>query len=552
MAVAIDVEITGNGTFAGAKSSIDNYRVTEDSTPTEASDSSGGTGQISFDAIEDPSRFGTVLLLNDTVTLTDGDRGTTQGTINSASSNDGLVSITADSRLGRLVVEKTAAPAHDIFPNVMRYYLGLAGLTTNVAIDASFNSITVNAPGWSGDLWTKIKELCVTYGAEISLLRTAVAVRPIRQLRALEFNNAKESWTISNRDMARFVEVNYYNSVWRSGAMIYPKGGWDESIPVYTVDPGEALFVNIPIDVSVESVIQPGFYTNVAKNYIGPGTSAYTALGNDGAMIPQVDWTRDGGNLTVARGEDGKSIDVAIYAPRVGTPSAAFGPFRIGQQDINGNVYSTLRIMGVGLHYNKQTVTVPTGADEAITSRDIGVTVDNLFVATESQARSLALDVASRWASPSRKLNITKSAVNRPGDITQSFDYATIGEFDTYAVANGQSTFALFDTAWSGKTFGQFDDFWYQRVQNNFDFQVFGNAVGARVAYRRAMWRIRSIDISAGEISYTAEEDTTVGDFDASAAGMTIGQFDTSYAGLTFADFALIPLPVVLPQYDRF
>ncbi len=548
--MAIDIEVVGNGFYAGAKSSIESYSVVEDSTPAEASDSSGGTGQIKFKVIDDPARFGSTLLLNDTVKLTDGDRGYTTGTISDVRSNNGVLDVTADSRLGRLVVQKTAVPVHASFPTVIRYYLSLAGIATEtVAVDAAFNSITVNAPGWSGDLYTKVKELLVTYGAEMSLLRGNVAVRPIRQRRALEINNSSESWSFSNRDVAKQVEVNYYNSVYRTNAVVYPKNGWDEDMPIYTVDAGERRVVNIPVGVALESLVQPDMYGSVPRSYMGP-SSSFAAVGADGDPISVAAWQTGGGSLEVAIGANGTSIDLTIIAPGVGSVAAANAPFRIGSQDVFG-FYSSLRVIGTGVHFDVKSILVPTGADDSVTSRDIGVTVDNMFISTEAQARSLALDVASRWASPQRTLTITKSAINRPGETGESYDFATFGQFDSYAASNGIATFAQFDTAWSGDSFGDFDNYWYELVQDQFDYQVFGNAAGSRVAWRRAMYRIRTVEIGPDEVSYTAEEDTTIGDFDASAAGMTIGQFDTSYFGLTFADFALAPLPNVLPELDR-
>lgn len=546
--MAVEIEVTGNGVYAGAKSAIEAYSVSEESGPIEASDSSGGVGQVKFNAVEDPSRFGSVLLINDQVTLNDGDRGTTVGVISDVAGNNGFLDVTGTSLLGRLVIDKKAPPVHDTFPNVIRYYLSLGGIADNVAVDASFNGITVNARAWEGDLWTKIKELCVTYGAEITLLRGAPTIRPVRQRRALEINNASESWTVSNRNVSRYVEVNYYNSQYKVNSIVYPKNGWTEDLPIYTVNAGDFLQVNIPIDVSVESITQPDHYDTVPRGYMGPA-SAYSTVGADGEVLPQGFWKSSGGSVTAAIGADGKSIDVTIIAPDIGTTAALYSPFRIASKDAaTGEFFSTLRIIGTGVHFDKKSVVVPTGADETLTSEDVGVTVDNYFISSESQARSLAIDVAAKWARPNRTLKVTKASINKPGETQTSYDYATFTQFSAYA---GTASFADFNAAWANKTFADFNNYWYQGVQNSFDYQVFGNAAGSRVAWRRAMFRIRSVDIGPAEVSYTAEEDTTVGDFNASASGMTIGNFNTSYAGLKFADFALVPLPNVLPELDR-
>jgi hypothetical protein len=537
MDMAVEVAIVGNGQYAGAKSNISAYTVSEESTPIEASDTTGGTGQITFTAIDDPSRFGSVLLLNDTVKLTDGDRGDTEGKINTITSNDRILNVTADSRLGRLVVDKVADPVNGTFSTAINYYLGLAGITTGIAIDTTLTSIPVVVPGWTGDLWTKIKELCVSVGAEISLVKGNVVLRPVRSRKALELNNVSESWTVANTELAKQVEVYYYNSQYKTNQLVYPKDGWNQDVTVYTVDAGQTLTVNIPVDVSIVSLQQPVIQNSVARTYTGP-SSVYAVAGNDGLPIAPAQWTSGGGSLTVAIGADKKSIDVTIVG--ASGPVARYAPYRIAMSAGPSDYYSSLRIVGTGMHYTQKSIIVPTGADTSATARDVGVTVDNIFVRTYAQAQDIALDVASKWASPQRTINITKVNINKPNETGQSFDYATIAQFDT---ENAGRTFAQFDAIWSGQTFAQHDAFWYAKVQNDFNFQVFGNANGARIHWRRAYFRIRSASITESQVTYTAEADTTVGDFDANAGSMTFAQFDTSFAGLTFEDFALIPLP---------
>jgi hypothetical protein len=546
--MAIEVEIVGNGTYAGAKSNITEYQVTEDSTPVEASDTSGGTGQITFGAIDDPSRFGSALLLNDTVKLADGERGDTEGRINSITGNDGVLSITADSRLGRLVIETTAQPFAGTFSDAMMYYLSLGGITTNIAIDTSLAAIPVVAQGWKGDLWTKVKELAVINGAEITLIKGNVIIRPVRENRALEINNVSESWSAQNVDLAKNVEIFYYNSEHRTDSLVYPKGGWNEDVNIYTVDAGQTLEVNIPVDVSLTSIVQPVPQAFVARDEIT--SSVYSVAGNDGLPIPVAQWTAEGGSLSVAIGEDGHSIDLKVIGPN--GASSRYAPFRIAVSSGPSDYYSSLRIIGTGVHFDQKSITVPTGVDDASTSRDVGVSVDNIFINSEADAWNAALNVTSKWASPTRTLTIGKSHINQPSETGQDYDYATFEEFDAYAATEGLTTFALFDAEWAGQTFAEFDEYWYNLVADQFRFQVFGNANGARVRFRRSMYRIRSVTITPLGVDYTAEEDTTFGDFDEYAsAGMTFGSFDTSYDGLSFNDFALIPLPTAKPEDER-
>lgn len=546
--MAVEVEVIGNGNFAGAKAAIETYRVTEDSTPIEASDSTGGTGQITFTAIDDPSRMGSMLLFNDAIKLSDSQRGDAEGKINEITSNDRVLAITADSRLGALVVDKQATAVNGTFLSVILYYLGLCGITTNIGMETTLSTIPVIAPGWQGDVWTKIKELCVTLGVEVTQIRTGIVFRPVRSNVAVEVNNVTESWSISNSDMAQEIEVYYYNTEYRPNALVYPSGGWNEDVTVYTVDSGQSLDVNIPMDVTIASIEQPVMQATVTREET---ESVYSIVGSEGQSISAESWTSNGGFLSVQIGEDQHSLD--LHVAGAGGDITDQGPFRIAVSVGPNDYYSSLRVKGTGTHFNRESIIVPTGADSTVTARNVGVNVDNLFVATKAQAQSLALDVASKWAAPVRQINIQRAVISAPGDgDSGQYDYATFADFDAYAAANGITTFSQFDAAWSGQTFAQFDNYWFELVDDQFAFQIFGNANGARLQFRRAMYRIRSIQITESTVSYTAEADTTIGDFDTSAGvAMTFAQFDASYSGLTFQDFSLIPLPTVKPEYDR-
>lgn len=545
--MAVEVELIGNGHFSGAKSNIGTYTVSEESTPVEASDTSGGAGQITFTAVDDASRLGSALLLNDTIELRDGDKGVTVGQINSVTSNDGVLNITADSRLGRLVMDVTTAPISDTFENVILYYLELGGITEGIAIDTELRDIPVKVMGWTGDLWTKIKEFLVVHNAEISLVRGDVLIRPVRGRRALEINNASESWSAANVDLSKYVEIFYYDYHEITDDLVYPYGGWRPDLEVHSVDANSVKEVNIPIDVSLTDITQPVVQDTVDRFDTG---SVYSVSGNDGLPIPAQQWIDTGGKLEVSIGEDGKSIDLKITGPH-GNIGEKYSPYSIAVSSGSGEYYSTLRIRGSGIGFTQKSYKVPTGADDSSTSRDVGTTVDNIFVNTREDAQNAAQDVAAKWSAPTRTINISKADINRPGSDETRYDYAKFAEWDAFAEDNNIETFGDFDSYYAGQTFDDFDNYWYELVKNEFDFQVFGNANGARIQYRRAMYRIRNADITESGVTYTAEADTTFGDFDAHAEGMTFEDFDAAFDGMTFNDFSLIPLINVDPEYDR-
>lgn len=542
--MAITVKVSGSGTFGGAESNLSSYSVTEESTPVAATDTSGAVGGLSFSAVDNPARLGSVLLFDSEVELTDGDRGTVPGIIDGLDSNDGLMSVSAVSRLNTLVTEKTAQYVNGTFDTAIRYYLSLGGVVDDVAVDASLSSIPIIAPGWKGDVWTKVKELCLTVGAEIAVLKGDVVVRPVRGRRALEINNSKVSWSIAKGSVAREIEVFYYDSQFLSNQMVYPYGGWNEDVAIYSVDAGETTKVNIPVDVSLSSITSPTPVDSVSRTH--STSSVYAVAGNDGHAIPAAMWTAYGGRLTARIGEDGQSIDLEITG--ASGDIQKYAPFRIAMSSGSSTYYSSLRIMGTGVGFDKQSVKVATGVDPDEIARDSTVSIDLPFIRTQADAFNVALDATAKWSAPDRTISIIKTDIRRPGETKEKYNYATFADFDE--LYDGQ-TFEDFDASFAGSTFNDFDQFWYGLVADDFDFQAFGNVGGSRLQHRRSMYRIRTATITESSVNFSAEADTTFGDFDTSAAGMTFSDFDTMYEGLSFAEFGLVPLANVEDQYDR-
>lgn len=555
MSIEVEVFTSQGDQF---QSSIGTYSVHEESTPIVASDSSGGTGQITFTAVDNPSRyFNGMQMLNGIVTLTDGDRGVAAGFIDSVTANDGILSVSAASLLDRLVGERKVDWVDGTLEEVVTYYLRLCGYQYGIAVDSSIANINVTAPGFIGDVWVKMKELLAVHGAEISMIYATAVVRPIRSRPGLEINNIAESWLVSKSDVAGTVEVAYYNSELRESALIYPPFGWNEDVDVLTVDAGETRTVNIPLDAWVTEVSQPQVVDYVAQD---SNSSVYAVAGNDGKPITAAQWTATGGDLVVAIGEDGVSLDVTLVG--ADGPSAELAPYRIAMTAGTGDYYSSLRIRGTGMVYERKTITVPTGAslgglwDPHEPTSTPAAVIDNIYIRTESQARDVAADVAGVYASPERTINVSKADINKPNSSEYAYNYVTFEQSDEYLTTLlGTPTFGAFDSIYElvfgGPYFDNYDSYWYSQVESDFDYQVFGNACGARVQFRRNMYRIRSITVTENSVDYTAEADTTFEDFGKTTEGMTFAQFDSAFPGATFGVFAISPLLNVDPKYDE-
>lgn len=535
--MAIELKVTGNGYFAGSATALESYSTTEESTPIDPSDSSGGTGQVNFSVVDDPE--GTIFLLNDTVELTDGSNGRTQGVVNGVSGANGLASISADSRLSLLVADRTAEPFVGTLEAAFRYYLSIADITNRIVVDEAIANRPVVFPGWTGNIWDAMKQMATAQQVEISLVSSNIVLRPIRGRTVRNDTDASISWSANNTDLAQSIEIYYYNNTYNFNKLVYPAGGWNEDVQIYQVDAGERLEVEIEVPVSMESVVQPTMYSYVGPNHIGP-ESAYAVIGNDDKRILPAQWRAAGGDLRVSIGEDTKTLKLTL----VGANIPEYAPFRFALSD-GENTYSTLRIQGAGVFTDKQILTIPTGAPASKTAQVVGVTIDNPFINTITDAYTAGMVAAGKWASAATTINVDATTINRQGE-NGSTRYPTFGEFDQDWAGK---TFGAFDAAWAGKTHADLTAYYFERVADNFENQAFGNVAGARAKFRYAWYRVRSASLTPSGISYQAEGDTTFGDFDKNWAGRNFADFDLSNAGATFADFSLTPLraPEIAP-----
>ena len=533
--MAIEIEIVGNGKFAGARSSISSYSVTEDSTPLDPSDSSGGTGTIAFTAQDDPAYNGSVMLLNDVVKLSDTGSGTTAGTVSKVTGGSaGIVDISGDGTLGALNATAYIPKMSGTIKTVLQQILTLAGVTADLIVDAAIQDVSVKSRGGTKSYWLFAKELCTAYQVELAFVSNKVIARQPRQREAYMGKLRSQDYSVSNVDLAQYVEVAYYNYETITDSLVYPKGGWNTDVSVYQVDAKETRVINIPVDVALTSVTQPTMVASVSQDYAGP-TSVYAIAGSDGLPIAPALWGDNGGYLTVKMGEDKESIDVTVH----GMHLPQYAPYQIAMASGPSDYYSSLRLIGSGIGFTRKTVKVTTGAPLSKTSQDLAPTVDNPWIDTYQDALTAGSRAAGRYAAAEQTVTISATYINRNGE-NGSYVYPTFANFT--ATAPGP-TFAAFDATWAGKTFAQFNEYQFDLVQSTFGNQVFGNVGGARFRYRDAMYRIRTATFTdSGITTATSQTDTIFSDFNTVWTGKTFAQFDAMFTGFKFEDFSLIPL----------
>jgi hypothetical protein len=503
------------------------YSVVEDATPLDPSDLTGGFGQITMTSNE---FTGVKRIMGKDLVLSDGALGTTAGVVRGLSGTGNVVTIQANSRLGNLAVERTIPPFTGTLTAGITALLALCGITTGINIDAALGFINVKLPGGRENVHDRLKKLTAAYDFEVSLVSNIAVARVPRQRVAVNYRDASINWTLDQNDFAQNVGGWYYNHV--SGTDIaYPLHGAISDVQPIQVDAAEEKVQEIPLDASLSSVVQPACVSSVTPTETG--SSKYSVVDNAGVIVQPSDWTGAGGSVRVKIGVDTRTLIVTVVGANIPTR----GPFRIGQpvaSDVN-NYYSTLRIVGTGIFWDKKYMGLEIVEDTDLAPDEVGAEVDNEFFDTADQLYHRLLFTAARYGTDSQSISVSSGGINRLGT-TGSAVYPTIG--DVAAAYPGATIGTIFTSL--GPKISNWNATLYDMVDDDFSNQAFGNIAGARVLYDNSYYRIRSATTRSVGIDYSAERDNIVGDV--YRTGETIGQWNTRWSGYTIRDVNIAPL----------
>lgn len=516
----VDIEIGGDPYW-----STGTYSITEDSTPVDPADSTGGYGQITFTARQTGE---TKLLGGKPFTFTDGAQGRTSGVIRGLSGNGFAATLTGDSRLALTAVTRQVQPYVGTLGGALRYYLSLCGITAGIVVDERLEGVRVRLPGWNGIVYDRLKQLGAARGFETTLASTNIIFRPFRGRVAESYRDADVSWTLDETGLAQSVE-GYYCNTWAGTKLAYPDGGWSDSVTVYTVEAGQTIELDLPLEASLSSVEQPVCVAFVSRTH--ESSSVYSVTGSDDLPVQPEQWAAGGGSLRVEIGEDTRSLKVTIRA----SSETQYAPYRIAVSAGSSDYYSSLRIRGTGVFLKKELLTLPAHTDPDRAQQEVGVTVDNEGFETRDQLYHALLHSAARFGTPRQTINVRSKGINRAGD-SGSYVYPTIG--DVKAMHPGATIGDLRERL--GPTIGDWNAALLASVANDFENQAFGNVGGARVLHDHCWYRIRSATITQGSISYSAERDNTIGDV--YRTGETIGEWNARWRGRTIRAVNIAPL----------
>lgn len=469
---------------------IRDFNIDLESSPLDSDDTSGGVGSfnVTINRPLDPDNpintHGVNVLTRKFVEM-DTPFGHIAGEVTGVNEGDNgrTISLTVASRAGKLnVYNVRAKPYKGTLGGILEYYRTLAGNPYPFEIDPTIRDREVIAPGWEGELWYYLKMLAAAESIQISITPSGQAhFGPIRNAEAAEGNTFETSHSVDSPNLAEFVEIYEYNSIWVDNYLVYPRGGWTEDVEVLSVSAGEYEETEIELEGSIESIIPPKMVDNVSRGEVSK--SVYTIVGDDGLPIKPKQWEDSGGLIEFEIGPESNTLIVKMTGAKSiimsnGEPSQSYALALAA--DGSGSRYSTLRVLGTGVLYDHEPLKIPTGVSRRDTGTEVGATIDNPFLSDRLKVFTAAVRAAAKFSGFTPALQAGMAQVSEHG----------MGPKES----------------------------------------------GARVHYNERPYRIRSASYTPNGVQLTAEDDLTVGDVQDALGGFTYGEIQQRNEGLTYLD----------------
>ena len=535
--MGIKVEIGGERFY------IQDYTVTEDSTPIAGDDTTGGVGTLELVLPLHPSPF---TLIDQEVRLTDTKRGYTLGRVREINeSDDGAnMTVTCQSRLTYLnIYDVQAQPFSGTLREAFEYYCSLAGVELGVITDDRVALREVSFPGWYGELWFNLKLMAASQDCEIALVSGIMVLRPLRTNEAIEYQDLARGRTYGGVTISRNIEIYQYNNRYVSGGLIYPGRAWNAEESPLSVEAGGYAEFDIELSASVNYVQQPQATNKADINVAYSDTSVYCLTGNDDESITAEKWNAYGGWVKVEIGEDTKTLKIRIQAPKglkdsKGEDHTTINLAITAMKD--GPLIPFLRVVGSGVFFEKTLNTFPTCAPEDLITTDVGITIDSPFIGSSEEAFRTGIRAARMYSGEGLTLSGTVSALNQRG-VTGEILYASYGDEQDYV--DGKTYEQVEDqvaTEAPPGTYGSWEEFIGQKFgrADNLENQLFGNLGGTRVWDRKTgrYFRVRTSTVSgsSGTISFDADDDTTYRDIVNIHRGKTYQQVQDEIGEVTY------------------
>jgi hypothetical protein len=255
-------------------------------------------------------------------------------------------------------------------------------------------------PGFTGNVWEKLKELCSLNGLDILFTNDQIVFTPRKFQRSDQYAGTYIPMTVlgksnlaessSQREKARSVEVVYREQTDINLSAYYNTELW-RADSVYRVERGETLVETIQTDSTFIALNQPVPVSGVPVPYTN-SYGAYVVTGDDGYIVDPQWWTDNGGSINVQPTTKAGEFQLTIQAPNVDTVRA---PYRISEGVADR---PALYIFGHGLPLAKpKTVKVYTGNPDA--SEDVGTKYESILITSKLAAFNAGHKLAVTYGS---------------------------------------------------------------------------------------------------------------------------------------------------------
>lgn len=487
-----------NLTIEGRKPQLTNYSIQADVVSHNPADTGAGVGGTSVSMPLESSGLEDIwpTLYGSSVNIIDGTRGNTS-VVTSMSLNDyDTLDLSAEGPLRALMATVLLKPFAGTVRKCVTHFISSVDPSLTVTFENVSTTDTATVPAYYGSIWPYFREFLTVQRLEIvASSLTSFTVRKMDSNTTVHYDQISTQPSPTARgivgqgdQVAEKVQINWYKNEYITNGTVYPVVGEDPS--VISVNAGEVAIVELKTKTGMSSVNNPTAVDWLGAEYTGEGTTgAYTIAGDDGNRVAASSWTAAGGNVTAnIKPDDPYTIILTVTAPTNGilaTVNSAntAAPYHLAMTD--GNLYSRLFITGTGVRTEENNIVLDTGADTLNTEKGIGFTLDNKHVGSLSQAYDVGIRVAQACSgiriSTSRSaatpvqdsFTATQGALFKTPDRNYRIQSATYSPTGVSFEAVQHTTFADFNSRWSGKKFSDFNASWTaQEKHRMLDFGV--------------------------------------------------------------------------------
>lgn len=357
--------------------------------------------------------------------------------------------------------------------DAIRSYIDLIDNTITIQYDATTNP-NVIFPGWSGNVWKFLSDLCAAYAIEIVRDGLGILVRDIgaREIEIEDVVSGSASMNMTATATGRSVNIVNYNVSAGSG-IVYDAAA-DANGRTLSVGAGEVLTETLQTNTYPTHLNQPTHTDDISVP-----AGQYFVIASDGLPVTVGAWREYGGQLSVAISKEiPGGIEVTLIGPREEIPGVT-APYSIAISD-GSTTRPALSITGSGVFTNPVSVNLLTGASPDRTTQQVALDIDNVFIGNIEQAYDRGAWACTVAAGPSisYQMSVPSASLNGLGGVAGSVLDARSGIYrvSSVSISGPQAgmtcvpmcTTGEFDSQWLGKTTGEFDSQWSGRTTGDF------------------------------------------------------------------------------------